>query len=50
MTGAGAVMRVPKAGGPTVTIQSGLTAPEELAIDATSVYWIDAPNVRMAPQ
>jgi hypothetical protein len=34
----GAVMKVPKAGGPAVTLASGLDYPDQIAMDATDLY------------
>jgi hypothetical protein len=49
--GAGAVGRVPKAGGPVEIVASGLPGPSGLAVDATHVYWGDGLDltVRRAP-
>jgi hypothetical protein len=40
-TGAGNVSSVPKAGGATLTLATGLHAPGAIAVDAASAYWGD---------
>ncbi|HEY3353146.1 MAG TPA: hypothetical protein VGQ83_07870 [Polyangia bacterium] len=37
--GAGAILRVPKAGGAAETVAAGLTAPYAIAVDEQDVYW-----------
>jgi hypothetical protein len=41
-TGAGAVTRLARRGGRAVVIASGAFTPRPVAVDATSVYWIDS--------
>ena len=35
------MLKVPLAGGAVTTIASGQTNPDAIAVDATSVYWLD---------
>jgi hypothetical protein len=37
----GAILRLPLAGGSATTLVSGLTTPEGIAVDGSSVYWVD---------
>jgi hypothetical protein len=41
-TGAGAVTRLARRGGRAVVIASGAFTPRPIAVDATSVYWVDS--------
>jgi hypothetical protein len=37
----GLVLKVPLSGGNPLSLASGLAAPRDIAIDATSVYWVN---------
>jgi hypothetical protein len=43
---AGTVMKIATDGGPALTLASGLSAPVEVAVDATSVYVLDSLGLR----
>jgi hypothetical protein len=46
----GAIVAVPKGGGPVRVIASGLRDPHALAIDGAHVYWAEQGQVRRAPK
>jgi hypothetical protein len=41
-TNDGSILRVPLGGGTTTTLASGLTTPEGIAVDGSSVYFVEA--------